>query len=228
MTRPVWAPHKDPASIAWGIRKLIGSTPRYKRIWNTRNPPLDQGQEGACTAYASASAMAAAPAKWETDAPFAERLFKLTEEIDIKEGRNYYGRGATLLASMKAGVKLGYYDSFYWCFGIDDVIDCIVRQGPVLLGIPWYESMSTPDANGLIPEPYGKPEGHCIMANGYWPGHPDFKDVAVLTNTWGLDWGLRGRAYIKIGMLKELLQEGGEAVKPHDVRVQPRSSNGEW
>src|ERR1044072_7987713 len=127
-----------------------------------------------------------------------------------------------LQAGMKAGVKLGYSTSSYWAFGIDDVIDCIVRQGPILLGISWFESMSNPDSDGFIPVDFGgSSSGHCIMANGYWPRHPDFGDVIVLTNTWGSDWGLRGRGYIHVSALGRLLQMDGEAVKPHDVAIEP-------
>lgn len=224
MTTPLWFPFKDERSRSYGVRRIIGSNARYKRIWATRNPPLDQGQEGACTAFAASSRLAAAPDKWKVDGEFAEKLYTKTVEIDVAEGRNFGGAGATLLAGMKAGVEFGYYTSYYWAFGIDDVIDCIVRQGPILLGIPWYESMSNPDSDGFIPvDAKGQSSGHCIMANGYWPRHPDFGDVIVLTNTWGSDWGLRGRGYIHVSALSRLLSIDGEAVKPHDVAIEPPS-----
>jgi hypothetical protein len=149
----------------------------------------------------------------------AEAIFRGAVKADLADGRDFGGQGATVLGAMKAGQRLGYFDSYVWAFGIDDVIDCIVRKSPVVLGISWYPNMSNPDPSGLISIGGGNPAGHCIMANGYWPQHPDFGDVIVLTNSWGSDWGLRGRCYLRVSDAKRLLEdEEGEAVTPHEVR----------
>jgi hypothetical protein len=118
---------------------------------------------------------------------------------------------------MKAGVSLGYFESYSWAFGIDDVIDAIVRVGPMLLGIPWLESMAKPSRDGLLTVSGNTVLGHCITANGYWPQHPDFGDVLVLTNTYGDDWGVYGKAYLRVEDAKELLSDCGEAVIPNHV-----------
>jgi hypothetical protein len=211
-------PHFDPESRSYGIRKLIGPTPRYKRIWATRPDALDQGQEGACTGFASAGFLSAAPQKWSTDADMAEKIFKGAVQIDKLEGRDFGGEGATVLAAMKACQELSYFDSYAWCFGIDDVCDTLVRRGPVILGINWYDGMESPDERGLLTVSGSVAGGHCILANGFWPGHPDFGDIIVLTNSWGNDWGIRGRCYIRYDDLRDLLRDQGEAVHPHSVR----------
>lgn len=217
-----WQPFKDPASLAYPVRAIIGPTPRYRRMW-TPCEALNQGHDGKCTGYASAMHLGSAPAKWKTDVAFAERIFSLAEQFDKVDGRDYGGAGATVLAAMKAGQSLGYFDSYVWAFGIDDVIDTIVRKSPVLLGIPWYPSMSEPDNRGLLTiGGGGPPKGHCIMANGFWPSHPDFGNVIVLTNTWGSSWGINGRCYLKVEDAKRLIvDEQGEVAVPHEIAQQP-------
>lgn len=211
-------PYFDERSRAYGVRNLIGPTPRYKRIWAPRPDALNQGAEGACTGYATAGYLAAAPQKWSTSSETAEKIFAGATQIDKLEGRDFGGTGATMIAAMKACQEFGWFDEYAWCFSIDDVCDTLVRRGPVILGIDWYDSMFTPDERGLLTVGRGDKGGHCVLANGFWPGHPDFGDLIVLTNSWGNEWGLRGRAYIRYADLKDLLLDSGEAVHPHSVR----------
>jgi C1A family cysteine protease len=54
------------------------------------------------------------------------------------------------------------------------------------------------------------------MANGFWPAHPHFGDVLVLTNSWGKTWGINGRAYLPVEDAVRLLSEDGEVAAPTD------------
>lgn len=201
----------------FSARKIVGSTARFKRVWTPRAAgPLDQGAEGACVGFACAGELAATPIKHTVDNATGQRIYKAAQWVDRSEGR-YYPEGATVLAGMKACKKGELFGKYVWCFGVDDTIDWIVRRGPVVLGINWYYDMYDPASNGLITIGGGVAGGHAIMANGYWPGHPDFGDVVVLTNSWGKGWGVNGRGFLRVADLRRLLSEDGEAVAPTDL-----------
>lgn len=211
--------HFDERSRSFGVRQLIGDTPRYKRVWAPRIfGPLDQGREGACVGFAWAGELAATPHKHLVDNESARAMYELARAEDRAMG-NHFPEGASILAGAKAVRTAGYVVKYHWAFGIDDVIDCLVRKGPVILGINWYASMYETNAHGLV-EIHGPiVGGHAIMAHGYWPNHPDFGDCIVWTNSWGIEYGLNGRGYIRVNDLKRLLHEDGEACIPTDVPV---------
>jgi hypothetical protein len=211
-------PFFDPRSKRpeFRARNIVGETSYFKRVWTPRKEPLDQGGEGECVGFSCAGELAATPYKYEVDNATGRRIFAGARWIDREEGR-YYPEGATVLAGMKACLRGNLFKKYVWNFGIDDTIAWICRRGPVVLGINWYDSMYDPSERGLLSIGGRIAGGHAIMANGYWPGHPDFGDVLVLTNSWGLGWGIRGRGFLPVGDAKRLLSEYGESVGVVDV-----------
>ena len=210
--------HKDPRSRSFAARDEVSRTARFKRVWTTRKEPLDQGREGACVGFSCAGELAARPAAYPTGNDTAMKIYAAAQEVDRSEGRNYE-EGATVLAGMKACFRAKYFSKYVWCFGIDDTINWIVRKGPVILGINWYSGMYETQSGGLLRVGGEIVGGHAIMANGFWPAHPQFGDVLVLTNSWGKSWGINGRGYLPIEDAVRLLKEDGEVAAPTDFPV---------
>ena len=76
-----------------------------------------------------------------------------------------------------------------------------------MLGTAWYAGMSTPK-NGLMNTSGAHQGGHAYLLIGY----DDTRRVALIQNSWGLDWGVEGgRARISYDDLHRLLLSGGEA-----------------
>jgi hypothetical protein len=212
--------HKDPRSRSFASRDLLPATARFKRVWTTRKDgPLDQGEEGACVGFSCAGELAAKPQAYDVTNETALKIYGAAQSIDRSEGRNY-DSGATVLAGMKACQRAKYFSKYVWCFGIDDTINWIVRRGPVVLGINWYESMFNPSPEGLITVSGRIAGGHAILCNGFWPNHPKFGDILVLTQSWGRGWGLNGRCYLPVeGGGDRLLSEDGEVAAPTDFPI---------
>ena len=215
--------HFDEKSRDYPIRALFTPQPavRRKRIWTPLSTPLDQGQEGECVAFSWLSELAATPWRHPADNAAARALFQRIRACDRAMG-NHWEQGASILAGAKVCRAEGAIREYRWCFGIDDVIETILRRGPVILGVEWYESMYDTDPGGLVRIGGPKAGEHAIMANGFWPDHPRFGDVAVWTNTWGPGYGLNGMGLIPVGKLDWLLQRGGEGCSPIDAR--PRAA----
>lgn len=211
---------KDDRSRQFMTRSLVGRTARFKRVWTTRKEPLDQGQEGECVGFSMAGELAANPAAYEVTNSTGHKIFAAARAVDQSEGRNF-PEGATVIAGLKACQRAKYFKSYGWNFGIDDTINWIVRRGPVVLGINWHESMYETDSKGLIDVDGPIVGGHAIMANGFWPAHPTFGDVLVLTNSWGRSWGVSGRGYLPVESADHLLKEDGESAAIVDLPVRP-------
>lgn len=213
--------HKDPRSRGYGTREALGATARFKRVWTPRKTPLDQTPYGGrCVGFSCASELAATPAKYTVDDETGNKIFRAAQDIDQREGR-FYSDGATMVAGMQACRAARYFSKFLWCFGIDDAINWVVRRGPTIWGINWYEGMDEPNSSnlGLIRATGSVRGGHAIMCNGYWPKHPTFGDVLVFTNSWGKNWGLNGRAYLPVEDATRLLKEDGEVAAPTDFPI---------
>jgi hypothetical protein len=171
---------------------------------------LDQGQEGACVGFAWAHELAADPVRRPASLEVAQRIYNRARELDEWPGSDY--AGTSVLAGAKAVCELGALPEYRWAFGIDDVLAAIAAHGPVVLGIPWLDTMLDPGPGGRL-DVTGKPAGgHAILARGVIARGPE--PLVVLRNSWGADWGNRGDGYLAAGELERLLDDGGEACVP--------------
>lgn len=212
----------DERSRSYGIAPFVAGTPRRKTIWRMpKNFPLNQGTEGACVGFGWSGELACEPIVIPADKDRAMRIYRLAREVDQAAGLNFPD-GASLLAGAQVCKSNNWIIGYRWAFGIQDVIDTLCAKGPVLLGIPWYESMYTPEYNGLIRVNGQIAGGHCILATGYWPDHPQLGNVIELTNSWGRSYGIEGRGYIREIDLAALLKQDGEACIATDVTPGPK------
>jgi hypothetical protein len=207
----------DEKSKGYKARKLIGdSVPLKKRVWRPGYNFLNQGKEGRCVVFGWGNELAATPHRYDINDEWCNQHWPLVVSKDREMG-NDYPDGASVLAGAKAMQMLGNVKSYYWGFGIDDVLQYLSRRGPVLLGINWYSSMYETNNLGLVTVDGELVGGHCILASGVWPKHPLFQtDVVVLTNSWGQTYGINGRGYIPTVTLSRLLKEDGEACMAMD------------
>lgn len=190
----------------------------------------DQGYEGACVGFAWSHELTARPKVIPTDNAFALRVYRRAQQIDPWPGEDY--SGTSVLAGVKAVQEiLNDYDKpliqeYRWAFGIQDVLRVLGYQGPVVLGIDWYNDMYTPNEKHFI-KPTGElVGGHAILANGVkivkldstkprtWENLDQDKSFVRLHNSWGTGYGLGGDAFITVRDLDSLLKNSGEACIP--------------
>ncbi len=208
-------PEFDERSRAYPIRELLPSAPTRGRSWPCY-ARLDQGQEGACVGFGWAHELAASPTVVRgVDNRFArETIYLPAQYVDEWAGQNY--EGTSVLAGAKVLTQLGFLKEYRWAFGIDDVLMTLAKFGPVVLGVPWLESMfTTRPINGstdrLVVAEGGDAGGHCILARGVQFHPRGFDEPLVrMRNSWGdpFDW------MIKASDLEMLLHRGGEACVP--------------
>lgn len=184
-------------------------------------PSLDQSNtgipardgEGSCTGFGAAHFLAAAPHMHVVTPQTALQLYDFARRNDEWPGEAYDGSSVrgVLKGMLAAGcIKGGYL----WAWHAETVRDYVQRYGPVITGTDWYAGMLEPDVHGML-TPTGPNEGgHCWLILGYSVTRNAFR----MQNSWGLQWGEQGRAWIGYDEYAFLLeQDGGEAASAIEV-----------
>jgi len=203
-----WKARFDERSRGYAISNS-NAMRKPKRSYTWRCVPrLDQGQEGACVGFGWAHELAARPVEVPVTATTAQLLYSSAKQMDEWDGESY--EGTSVLAGAKATKALGHITEYRWAFTLEEVLRALSWDGPIVIGVNWYEGMEEPDARGFI-KPTGETVGgHCTLLNG----------INILTNTvrlhnsWGPSWGKNGEAFLTFEDLGKLLDNDGEACLP--------------
>lgn len=118
----------------------------------------------------------------------------------------------TLLKVYQAMGKVG---SYHWYDGsLEDVRLWLLTMGSCFLGAFWTESMFEPDINGMLTVAGDFQYGHEVLLIGYNRSYKLFE----VANSWGVTWGVKGRAFLKEADLQRLLDANGDCVGAVEVR----------
>jgi len=214
----------DDRSRAFPIRPRVEGKPLRSYTWRCL-AHLDQGNEGACVGFGITHELIARPAEApDLDAAYArEQIYWNAQRTDPWPGGAYPGawphyEGTSVLAGIKVARNFGWFDSYHWAFGLDDVLLGLAYDGPCVFGLNWYDGMLDSDSQGFI-TPTGRLRGgHCILGRAL-----DIADEKVLLhNSWGYLWGENGCAWITFADLEVLLHEDGEAAFFENRHVTPQ------
>lgn len=132
-------------------------------------------------------------------------LYDEAQKVDYWPGEDYDG------TSVRAGAKIlqemGYISEYRWSFDIDTTIECILMEGPVVMGSTWYEGMSNPDDSGMVHLTGDVVGGHAFELNGV---NMDYR-IFRIKNSWGRDtYGLDGNAILSFEDYETLQDDQGE------------------
>lgn len=209
----------DARSRAFGVAEVIEAKKRpSSKTWrlDERN---DQGREGACVGFGVGHRLAAAPLELSgVNYKFSYALYKEAQRLDPWEGEDY--EGTSVLAGIKAAQKRGHVGQYRWCFTLDDYIDALCFEGPVVVGTWWKDSMWSPDSSGYLKTSGRNIGGHCYLLRGVDMKRKAFK----VTNSWGRDWGQKGDAWIKFEDWERDLMPGGEGAVLYETPVKQKRS----
>lgn len=223
-----WAPSHDPRSLNYPIRAAIGTVEEKPRTWGL-GPVLDQGREGACVGFGWTAELAASPSPdpyltFALGNQFASTLYREAQHVDEWPGEDY--EGTSVLAGAKVVHAGGFIGSYRWCFSVEDLRDAVIAEGPVVIGIPWYESMYYARSTGMVDISGPMVGGHCLLVHGYHPamringeGWFERHRVFRVRNSWGTGWGDGGSGFIRYEDMRDLLANYGEACIPMDRKM---------
>lgn len=192
-------------------RKLV--TTNHREVL----PVFDQGQLGSCTANAALGCLVTAPfavpgvAFTEDD---AVALYEAETKLDDSQIPGHYppdDTGSSGPWSMQALQQAGLIQTWRHTRSTHTALQLLL-DGPISIGVAWYQSMFTPDADNVL---------EVFTASGIAGGHQvcvtalDVERQCVLIrNSWGESWGVQGHAWLKWSDLDSLLAGGGDVVQP--------------
>ena len=212
---------KDPRSRGYSVRSLVAEAPT-RAVWWTGGVVTDQGQEGQCVGHAVTGEFLASPVRGKlprvnpTDAAnsLATSVFLRARQLDPWPGENY--EGTAVNAGMKVGRERGWWDSYHWAFGIDDVKRALLL-GPVVIGVEWRSEMYGTDADGMVKVEGDVVGGHALLVTGWTPAYGRRGEVFRWRNSWGPGYGRAsspGNGYVRAADFRRLLDADGEAAVP--------------
>lgn len=212
-----WKPKFDERSRLFATTATPADAP-LRTKYLKRGLQLDQGSEGACVGHGVVGALTTSPyrAKIMDEQQAAFGFYRLAKYIDMWQGEDY--DGTSVLAGAKVAHRAGHIKSYQWCFGIDQVLSTFLLRGPIVIGVPWRDSMMSTPPNGLLDCSGTTAGGHCVFISGLGlnrrfggKGGPKL-DVVRIQQSWGPSHGKNGVVYMRLEDLETLLGEGGEAV----------------
>lgn len=207
---------KDPGNLNYPIAAVAPQF--YERVdrQHPRSPVTNQGEEGACvghgyTGWCAACSLLPQMATPELDAYALGYYFETQVHDEWVETTGQPGGpgGTSVKAGAQTAVRRGLITEFRWAFGLDEALHALTTVGPLVLGVPWLAGMyQAPEGRVVLA---GKQVGaHCIKADAvFWS-----TEEVEWQNSWGLEYGVNGRARISFRDLDTLLRNGGEACVP--------------
>jgi hypothetical protein len=205
--------YHDDASRAFALEPV--ALPTVPVLHQRHVPIFDQGQLGSCTANAALGMLSTGPL-WDNHPWVEADAVKLYEEETVLDDTmgipGHYppdDTGSCGLASCKALKNRGLITKYQHAFSVTTALGWLGRQ-PISIGIPWLNSMFTPDKTALIPvvRSSGVAGGHQICVDGIDPTHSRVR----IANSWGASWGDHGWGWLTYADLGWLLHQGGDAV----------------
>ncbi len=199
------------------------SVPRSvtSRTWFT-NKVLDQGNTSECVAYSGTQYLLTGPVRNLKNLPAPRALYFDCQDNDEWPGNNY--DGTSVHALFKVLKRRGYISEYRWTKSAEEVMLHVLAHGPVVMGTTWTPEMANPRDDGYIDLDdglYGN-DGHAwtIIGANRKRRNPDGSLGAVRAiNSWGENWGQKGRFWVSLEHLQMLIDDFGEAGVATEFKV---------
>jgi hypothetical protein len=231
----------DPRDADYPLRAVLPTPPPTRtRSWPAYRWRLNQGAYSECvefawthflldspTTHALPDARAAFSFMWADThpdgdgLPGAGALYKAAQQVDEWPGDAYDG------TSVRAGAKVlqaaGLIGDYRWTQTEADLVDCLLTQGPVVVGTDWPEGWFEPDARGRVGTPDASAGGHAWKVDGihldgssrmFGRGVPYVRAKNQWRNPDGELWGHGGFFYARLDDVAALIfDRDGEACR---------------
>lgn len=183
-----------------------------KKLWADTNWEGDQKATPRCVGFAWAHWLDASPISQFAN---PDGIYELAQAVDEWEGTDY--DGTSVRAGAKVLERIGFITSYQWAFDVEQIVEALLQVGPVVVGTEWLSGMMSPDPRGLIRAKGRSAGGHAYLLTGV----DRVQGFVRVKNSWGLRWGVKGRAYLPIDDLGRLLRQQGEACLGIEARPAP-------
>lgn len=211
----------DERDHLYPVSAVLRQSARRRRAWWAEGWHGDQGWTPHCVAFSWAHWLADGP-RTVSIMPGRRPGVDTTELYCEAQRRDPWPgdcdtplyEGTSVRAGAKTLQEWGFIKEYRWARSLDEIVQAVLTQGPVVMGTPWYEDMFFPDKDGMIRRGGAWAGGHAYLVNGV-----DLdRGLARIKNSWGRGWGINSHAYLTLEDLGLLLGSFGEACVPIQQR----------
>lgn len=227
---PIFGRLAAPDPRDWELRAYTPAAPLVTRLWAWFYRPLNQGRESTCVGHGHKHDLISGPTiiGRPTSPPSPQALYDLAITLDEwpqNDQDTARAFGTSVRAGYKARQQLGLVDAYAFAHDLDTALQWLCHRGPLVIGVNWYWSMMTTDAEGWLRiAPNDRVAGgHCVLLRGW----SERRGAARLVNSWGAFGALRpdgtrdGHAWIDGDTLARLLREDGDFASGVEPRPRP-------
>lgn len=206
--------HLDARSLPY-IRTAADPRTLRSVSWPRPLPILNQDDLGACVGFTAAGALGSLPlaafpmiagglgATVDQAEDYARGIYSEATAVDPWEGAwPPEDTGTDGLSAAKILKRRGLIGSYLHATDLAQLIT-LLQDGPVMMGLPWYEAFFEPEPDGRI-DPRGWADtrvagGHEVLILGVELAANGILEHAIfiVANSWGKGWGLSG--FFKMG-----------------------------
>jgi hypothetical protein len=206
-----WRTTHDLRNFSYSVKAAVPLS--VDPITITPGRVLDQGGIGGCTGFGMMGACACLPGRHLSRSRTATNRHAMAA-YELNTSRDPFqgdwptaDTGSSVLAAAKTAKDLSLIDSYSWASTVRDVADAIRYHGPVVIGIPWYNSMFEPAYDGKlkVDPSSGLAGGHCVFLFRA----PESTGHLWGRNSWGSAWGVGGNFYVSRLDLDILFSDDG-------------------
>jgi hypothetical protein len=184
------------------------------QLWPRLIAILDQGDVGSCTGNMMTGGLGSdplisvlPPAHPELNEALALKIYSGAETLDGDGPYPPQDNGSTGPSVAQVAKTMGLISGYRHCFTLNDMLDAL-EDGPVGIGINWYDSMDSPSSSGLVaisPDAAVR-GGHEVLGRG-----KDTADKLLhFDNSWGTSFGVKGSFDMSYDTMSRLLGEQGD------------------
>lgn len=185
--------------------------PPLRTVKHQQYRRYDQGANPSCTGYSLVTYLATAHPFNPPPLSGAD-WYAFNRQEDQQQGRFYSEGGATTVASMQVGVRLGLFSRYEWLYTLESM-QRAVQTTPLVFASDWYPWMWERDAEGIVrnqPQKRTSAGGHQYELNA-WDMR---RGLWRYPSTWG-----DGDYLLEESLVYDLLRDGGECSVPQEIQL---------
>jgi hypothetical protein len=181
------------------LSKIV--VPQKRTIQSRYHKPgriMDQGDTPYCCGYAIQQLLQSEPVPQKGKT--GEWFYREAKKID-ELGPSV--SGTSVRAVLNVAKQKQFIESYYWATNTNQIIDYLLRYGPVIAGTPWSSGMEQPNKNGVVKITGTKKGNHAWLIVGVNLITGLFHGV----NSYGHNFGMGGQFSITIKDFDTLFEQ---------------------
>lgn len=198
----------DPRDALYPLGAIMKETATIpiSKVWSP-GPVTDQGDESSCVGHSTFKLLTSEPVLQDPGIISPSFIYDEARENDEWPTGKETDSGTSVRAGLEVLRRHGLIEAYYWADGAEQILEYLLKFGPLIFGTNWYSDMFHPDSNGMLRVSGSLAGGHSYLVYaGSWQDR-----TVTLRNSWSESWGKSGDAIMSLADVDNLMRMGGVA-----------------